>query len=118
MTDYRKELEGRDRDNMQKAKEAILEGRMYATVKSVSRSGMSRRIAFYYVENDYIVNCTAQVGWLTGWVDFQEYKQGKRWLNQEGLYVSGCGMDMVFHTLYSALPYEEAKDWKQRWFIL
>lgn len=116
-------LEERDKESMREVEKAILDGRVYADVKSVSRSGMSRRICFYtisygYDGNPYIERITHVVGWLTGWLKFQTYKQGGKYVAKEGLRVDGCGMDMVFHTLYSALPYEKAKDWNQRYHML
>ena len=111
-----------DRERMSQVKKAILKGKIYADIKSVSRSGMSRRIAFYMVdknkEGNYIRRVTREIAWLTGWVPFQEYKQGGKYLVDDGLKVTGCGMDMIFHTLYSALSNDEAKNWNQRYSTL
>lgn len=114
----------RRRSEMESVKKTILEGRIYAKVESVSKSGMSRRISFYRVGDekakwagDYytIENITPQVAWLTGWVKVGEYKQGDKYLNEDGLKVSGCGMDMIFHTLYTAIDWPKAEAWNQNY---
>lgn len=64
--------------------------KIYATVKTVSRSGMSRTICFYYVSKDgYIYNLNYKISKILG------YK-----LTDNGVRVGGCGMDMIFHCLY------------------
>ena len=73
---------------------AIKEGRMLCSIPSVSRSGMSRVINFmacvkserrYYYRNFNTL--------------FRAL--GYREVRREGFRISGCGMDMVFHTNYS-----------------
>jgi hypothetical protein len=103
--------------DMDKVKQAILEGKIYANVNSVSRSGMSRRISFYMVEDGAISRVTREVAWLTGWVPVGENKSRGKYMVDAGLYVGGCGMDMIFHTLYTAL-HEQAKDWNQHYNTL
>ena len=69
--------------------------RIRGTVTHVSRSGMSRRIEFYagYTETDG----TTSTVWLTG-----AFATITGWpMNDRGLKVDGCGMDMVFHTIYN-----------------
>jgi hypothetical protein len=95
--------------------QAIKDGEMYAQVMSVSRSGMSRKICFYYVKDNQIQRATPQVAWLCGAVKVGVYLQGNKYLTDEGLRVGGCGMDMIFHTLYNCMPYEDAKNWSQRY---
>jgi hypothetical protein len=108
-----------EQDNLKETYQAILDGKIYADVVSVSRSGLSRRIKFYQVVkyNNYtaIARSTVYVAWLTGWIDCGKYQQGKKYLIEEGLTVYGCGMDMIFHTLYDALGYDTAKDWNQQY---
>lgn len=99
--------------DMEKVKQAILDGKIYALVDSVSRSGMSRRISFYVVENDAIKRVTREVAWLAGWVPVGENKSRGKWMVDAGLYVSGCGMDMILHTLLSALPH--GVEWNQNY---
>lgn len=55
-----------------------------AIITSVSNSGMSRRIKFYWINDNQIYPIT-------------HYFEGAQ--NTNGLYVRGCGMDMVFATL-------------------
>lgn len=57
---------------------------IHATVTHVARSGMSRRIKFFIVENNEIRN-------ITNLFDGN--------INSDGLLVRGCGMDMCFATL-------------------
>lgn len=119
--------------DMQKVEQAILEGEIYAKIESVSRSGMSRCISFYmidenikddpstdegYTRDTYIWRVTREVAWLTGWVPVGEHKSRGKWMVDAGLHVDGCGMDMIFHTLYSALPHEKVKMWNKRYNIL
>lgn len=67
---------------------------VYGIVRSVSRSGMSRTIDFYSVDKDdgSMVYLTGYFSAVTGWSR-----------NDRGaLRVSGCGMDMIFHAVYTA----------------
>lgn len=107
--------------NKEQVKKAILSGRIWARVESVSKSGMSRRISFFVVGDEKlefagnyyaIQNVTPEIAWLTGWVKEGEYFQGGKHLKDAGLRVSGCGMDMIFHTLYVAVGSEK---WNQRY---
>ena len=62
---------------------------VYASVKHVSKSGMSRDIAFYAVdESGDIVSLTWAIGTLIGCR-----------VTDNGVRVSGCGMDMRFWAL-------------------
>lgn len=65
---------------------------VYAIVRHVSQSGMSRRISFFVVEDNEIRD-----------LDFLMVRAGigKRRNHQEGLYIQGCGMDMAFATVYA-----------------
>lgn len=65
--------------------DAINEGRVLAHVKSVSKSGMSRRIVFYEIRNNKISPLTWRLA------DFCDYKPTK----QGDIYIKGCGMDMI-----------------------
>lgn len=127
MTEQERNIEA-----MEEVRRAILDGKIYANVNSVSRSGMSRRISFYMVdfsqeksvpfddtcesvvikEVPYIRRVTREVAWLTGWVPVGESKSRGKWMVDAGLYVGGCGMDMVFHTLYVAVG---DSDWNQKY---
>lgn len=78
---------------IEKLKEWIKPGdTIYTTVKHVSRSGMMRVIDVHLIENNephwisYLVSKVLEWG-------FDEKKEGVR--------VSGCGMDMGFHLVYT-----------------
>lgn len=85
------------------------EGRnVLATITSVSKSGMSRRIKFYWINDDQIYPIT-------------HYFEGAQ--NTNGLYVRGYGMDMIFATLsyfYMKLGIksEIADQWATRYQII
>ena len=60
-----------------------------ASIKSVARSGMSRKIAFAYACNNQFYN-------INHILELAGYK-----LNNDGTITRrGCGMDMIFDTLY------------------
>ena len=59
-------------------------------VRSVSRSGMTRRISLYVIVHDEIVNISRLAGIALEWP-----------VKDDSVGVGGCGMDMVFHTVYS-----------------
>ena len=75
------------------------ETKVYANVESVDKSGMSRTISFYMVEGGELRNITGAIGEVTG--HSRDRLTG-------GLRVRGCGMDMVWHTLYR---YARARGW-------
>ena len=69
-------------------KKALLDGRFYAGVKSVSKSGMSRTITLAYVYKNKLhtirdKNILALAG-----------------VSENGR-IGGCGMDMLFHAQYT-----------------
>lgn len=64
---------------------------VYTNVNSVSSSGMSRNISCYIVKSGKIRNIDHLVSDACG---VSEGKHG-------GLQISGCGMDMCFHAVYS-----------------
>ena len=68
------------------------ETKVYARVESVARSGVSRTISFYMIEDGMLCNITGAIGEVTG------HTRDRR---TNGLLVRGCGMDMVWHTLYT-----------------
>ena len=65
--------------------------KIYADVTSVSRSGMSRHIKYACIIDDELRNITYLIARLTGC----RYDRRKN----EGLFVRGCGMDMIFAVL-------------------
>ena len=78
---------------------------VWVTTRSVSRSGMSRKLSLYVVQEGELVNVTSLVSRITG------MKMSKEW----ELIVKGCGMDMHFHVVYG-LSRELGKDLKRRSF--
>lgn len=83
--------------------------RVYATVLHVSNTGMSRVIKFMVVtRRGNVLNINNLIHRITG------YKHDN---NYYGLRVYGCGMDMIFNTLYNvnciALNYHVIKTSKK-----
>lgn len=66
-------------------------GTVYTSVTSVARSGMSRRIRVYVVDNGEIRSITHLVAAFLGYSSDPD----------RGMLVRGCGMDMGFHVVYS-----------------
>lgn len=64
---------------------------VYAIVKRVARSGMSRRIAILVVHGQEIRNISGYVATLLG----------LRWNDDGSVTISGAGMDMGFHIVYT-----------------
>jgi hypothetical protein len=64
---------------------------IYCVLRSVSKSGMSRVIDFYTIENN-------KPQYLSGLI---RMALGYRMAKNGGLVVGGCGMDMGFHVVYS-----------------
>jgi hypothetical protein len=72
--------------------------KVYGLVRSVSNSGMSRKISFHTIEqlNDgttYIKDLTNYVACVLN-KKITNDKYGRRVIN-----IQGCGMDMIFHTI-------------------
>lgn len=61
---------------------------VYAIIRRVSASGMTRYIDFYTYRNGRMEPLTYRMSVITNWR-----------LHEKGLVVSGCGMDMVFATV-------------------
>jgi len=98
--------------------EDIIAGKIYAHVESVAPSGMSRRILFYRIvefkDNEpTIQNITCAIGEISQTIKSGQVKQGTKYIFDYGLKVDGCGMDMVFATLYNCLDEEERKEWQE-----
>lgn len=68
-------------------KKALLHGRFYCRVISVSKSGMSRRIELAYMKNNKLTHASSDILKLAGCT-----KDGR---------ISGCGMDMLFAAQYA-----------------
>ena len=67
---------------------------IYAKVVRVSASGMSRQIRLYFSKDGEIIDISY---WSAKALEWGYAGDGYR----EGIRVSGCGMDMLFHTIYS-----------------
>ena len=75
-------------ETLTKIKNALLNGRFYASVQSVSRSGMSRKIKLGYIyKNKMHIIRNKQILSMAG-------------CNSKGS-ISGCGMDMLFQAQYN-----------------
>jgi len=72
--------------------EKLTPGReVYTALKHVSKSGMTRHISVYIVENGQINDISWEASHILG------YKRA----DNDGLKVGGSGMDMGFHLVYS-----------------
>lgn len=76
--------------------EAIRGGRMLCIVKSVANSGMSRVLTFHSLEGE-------NSKYYRSYRSFFEAMGYRESRSKEGFTVSGCGMDMIFHTNYSIM---------------
>lgn len=78
--------------------------KLYAVIKSVSRSGMTRRMEFYYIRKNKPRLITPWIARACGYSD-DCYK---------GMLVKGCGMDMIFAVVYdvSAVLYGDGNKLK------
>lgn len=68
---------------------------IYVVVKHVSRSGMQRHIAAFIQTPTGLRNISGDVAEIVGW----------KWLDDDSVAVSGCGMDMGFHLVYTLASY-------------
>ena len=64
---------------------------VYTVVKSVSRSGMYRHIVLLAWDGERIRNISGRAAQVMDW----------RWHDDNSIGVSGCGMDMGFHAVYT-----------------
>jgi len=79
---------------------AIKEGRVICSIGSVSSSGMSRTIKF--------VECskgTRRYNIMNFWSFFKALGYTEARSGRDYFSISGCGMDMIFHTNYSNMGY-------------
>ena len=70
---------------------------VYTTVRHVSSSGMSRRISIFVARKGEIVPITWDVARALGY----SVKGRAGYVQDVGLTVGGCGMDMCFHIVNS-----------------
>lgn len=62
---------------------------VYGLIRDVSRSGMARSIDFFVIVDNQLVSITYKLHVVLG------YRMAKH----SGLYVQGCGMDMIFEVV-------------------
>ena len=97
----RKEKQARQIESENRLREIINpKDKIYCILRSVSKSGMSRRIDFYkfVAEGDKIdkIFLTSSIADYLGYsYTVDDWRQGK------GLRVGGCGMDMGFSVVYN-----------------
>ena len=77
---------------------------VYAIIRSVAPSGMSRRIDFYTIAKDHHDNTYSEeshaprMQFLTGYIaQVLGYRRDR---DKDGILVKGCGMDMAFAVTY------------------
>ena len=75
---------------------AIKDGRMLCVVKTVAKSGLSRVLTFHSLEG-------IESKYYRSYRSFFEAMGYKESRSKEGFTVSGCGMNMIFHTNYSIM---------------
>ena len=79
----------------------------HTTVVHVAQSGMSRHIKVFAISGERIQNVSYSISKLLGW----------RLTKNDAVFVSGCGMDMGFHLIYtlSRKLYDDGYAIKQSW---
>lgn len=80
-------------------------GKVYAIIRSVSKSGMSRTMSFVGIKPG-----DPDMWHLTHRVAQSLSKKTVRVRGSDAVRVNGCGMDMCFYTVYTAFGMEVAKD--------
>lgn len=95
------------------AKNRVLEqlegvGQVYTVLKYISYNGMNRVIQVVYVKDGSIIDCSYFAAKALGW----GYSE-----NHRGIKVSGAGMDMGCHLVYSLshVLYGDGYNLNQRW---
>jgi len=85
--------------------------RLYTILRHVSQSGMTRRISVVRVTED---GCIESIDWLISRAGIFKRASAN---NGEGLKVTGCGMDMGFHVVYSlsSAVFNDGYALKQEW---
>lgn len=82
----------------ERLREMVPQGcKVYGIIRHVARSGMSRVIDFYTIQDN-------RPCWITGLMEQaypEDFKRNRHDNRHEGIRVSGAGMDMVFATVYT-----------------
>lgn len=85
--------------NAERFLKALKEGRIIVSIPHVSNTGMSRIIRFREVVNLRDANPPRYAIYQFDWfLERIGYSYSRNW---DGIRISGCGMDMVFNTLYN-----------------
>jgi hypothetical protein len=81
---------------------------LYTNLRKVSASGMSREISVHIVKDGEILDISYGVSVVLGWPQSR---------NSNAIKVSGCGMDMGFHLVYTLAQIicDDGYALKQRW---
>lgn len=81
------------------------DNKIYAIVRGIARSGMSRRLSFFMIEDGELINITHVIAQAL------DYKLDNR---EWSIRVNGCGMDMIAHALScfaSKLGFKKTPSW-------
>jgi hypothetical protein len=94
-------------EGMGALREYVTEGvTIYTIIRSISRSGMSRRLSVIVFRD----NEPFSLDWaVSRALDYPLRRV------VEGIRVDGCGMDMGYHVASSIASAVGVKDWKHRW---
>lgn len=71
--------------------------KVYTILRHVSRSGMQRRISLIFAHAQGEIE---DITWEAARALGDPVKQGSRYVQDGGMVVNGCGMDMGFHVVY------------------
>ena len=80
----------------------------HTSIRHVAQSGMSRHIKVFATPKKGVIQNVS--GYVADYLDW-------RYTNKEAVFVSGCGMDMGFHLIYtlSSVLYDDGYAIKQSW---
>jgi hypothetical protein len=93
-----KEMKANQLESIATLKNLLKPGNKVTTIlRSVARSGMTRRISYIIAKDAEIIDITWDVARALG----EPVKQRGQYVQDSGLFVQGCGMDMGFHVVYS-----------------
>ncbi len=97
-------------EGLETLRKDIAEGvTIYTILRSVSRSGMSRRLSvIVFIDNEPFF-----LDWSVSRVF--DYKLPKPFSGVDGIKVDGCGMDMGYYVASSIASAVGVKDWRHRW---
>lgn len=71
--------------------ESMKDKQIVCSIQSVSKSGMTRKMDFYFISDNRLIYCNKLIAEIAG---YSRDKKGS-------LIVKGCGMDMIFSVLYN-----------------